>query len=68
MKASGSKVSNKTGNDDMEDGESKYDEESPSGKAASLKKKKAKISEKRVSVVQEQGNWSATTTSSRGCT
>jgi monoamine oxidase len=42
-KASGSKASKKTANNDTECDESKYDKESPSNKAASSKKKKAKI-------------------------
>lgn len=58
----------KTANNEIEDDESKYDEESPLGKATSPKKKKAKISEKRIPATQDQGKGSATTTSSLGCT
>jgi hypothetical protein len=39
--------------DETEDDESEYDEESPSSKVTSLKKKKVKISEKNISVVQK---------------
>lgn len=53
--------------DETEDDESEYDEESPSSKVTSLKKKKVKISEKNISVVQKQGKGSATTTSLLGC-
>jgi hypothetical protein len=58
----------KTANNETEDDESKYDEESPLGKAISPKKKKAKISEKKIPTAQDQGNESATTTSSLSCT
>jgi hypothetical protein len=67
-KASGGNVVKKTANDDTEDEECEYDKESPSSKALSSKKNKAKISEKKILVAQEQGKGSTSTTSSLGCT
>lgn len=67
-KASGGKAVKKTANNDTEDEECEYDKESPLSKVVSLKKKKAKNSEKKILVTQEQGKGSTSTTSPLGCT
>lgn len=52
----------------MEDDKCEYDEESPSGRATSPKKKRTKCFEKKILAAQEQGKGSATTTLSIGYT